>query len=103
MINQNLHQQATKQITLSMSYTLTFICKKSVSLSFSSTTSKTFLLSYFENEKTYSYALSQTDVARLFPYIIRYYSPSFLITEIKMILTNNNKKISPEQLIGVVC
>lgn len=60
-------------------------------------------MSYFENENSYSLINSQVDVPRYYPYIIQYLSPLYLETIVQMTLRNNKARISPEQLIGVVC
>ena len=60
-------------------------------------------MSYIENENMYSFVIAQTEVAKYFPYIIQFYSPTYLNTVFRFRISNNKKSITPEQLIGVTC
>ena len=40
---------------------------------------------------------------KYFPYVIQFYSPTYLITVFQIAMKLNRPKISPEQLIGLTC
>ena len=88
--------------SLSISYSISFVTIKSVSYSLSYLSSNTFMMSYLEEENTYYISITQNYYANYFPYIIHYLSPVQISTFIGVIIPRKNK-ISPEQLIGVVC
>ncbi|KAK8857529.1 hypothetical protein M9Y10_015934 [Tritrichomonas musculus] len=71
-----------QKATISIIYSLTYLLQKSVSFSFS----------YDSSNHNYSY----------YPYIIEYLSPSYSVSN-QLLILNQNKKISSEKLIGIVC
>lgn len=60
-------------------------------------------MSYIENENTYSNILSQTAFALYFQNIIQFYSPTYLNTILQVQVIDNKNKITPEQIICVIC
>lgn len=87
---------------LSLSLSLTFFKKKSVSFSASYSMSISYYMSYDKIYETYTHILVSTDQQFILPYIIYYYSPSY--SPIFFPLSFGTKKrISNEQLIGTIC
>lgn len=96
----NIISYDSQLITFSLSYVLTYVSRKSVSLSASLGNSYSFLYSYLNGE--YTLILTQTNIYNYFPYIIYYLSPSYTAEYITIEIPNK-KRISREQFIGVVC
>lgn len=92
----------TRIITFSKSYSLTYVSQRSVSFSLSYTSSNTYFMSFDYIEGTYIMISSEMNYQSYFPYIIYYLSPLYVEKDVTIEL-NIKRKITPEQLIGVVC
>lgn len=92
-------QVVTNMKTLSCSFTLV----KSVSMSFSHFLSKIASYTYNEEFGGYSVVLTVTEVYRSLPYLIHFYSPTSVETVFFIEVKTVKKKITSEQLIGIVC
>lgn len=90
-----------EKFSLSMSYLLTYVLRKSVSYSFSILESNIYFYSYINGQ--YTLINSQTNVEFYLPYIIQYLSPSYKPEYTKLENVQIKKKITPEQLIGITC
>lgn len=95
-------QEKTKQMSFSFSYSITYVSYKSVSYSISYLHSNTYMMSYTMIDNTYKFIQIWSYYLKYFPYIIQFYSPLSVETYISIPIVNK-KKITPEQLIGVVC
>lgn len=91
----------TRIITFSKSYSLTYVSQRSVSFSLSYTSSNTYFMSFDYIEGTYIMISSEMNYQSYFPYIIYYLSPLYVEKDVTIEL-NIKRKITPEQLIGVV-
>lgn len=87
--------------TFSLTIIMTFVQRKSVSMSLSYSLSNSFLLSYISELGTYSFVYSKANDF-YFPYIIKYYSPSYQPTYI-LIPVHKKKHLTKEQIIGITC
>lgn len=92
----------TNHVKNSLTVTLTFVQMRSVSFSLSNSKSNTFFISFDANKNTISIIMTQSDFWFYFPYIIYYYSPKFVSTNI-IINISKRKGITREQLIGIIC
>lgn len=95
-------QEKTKQMSFLVSYSITYVSYKSVSYSISYLHSNTYMMSYSMIDNTYKFIQIRSYYLKYFPYIIQFYSPLSVETYISIPIVNK-KKITPEQLIGVVC
>lgn len=95
-------QLPLKNVRYSKSFSLSYTIRKSVSYSLSYVSSNTLELIYDEIKGTYTMAVSQMNYYAYFPYIIYFMSPVYIEREITIEMVRKSR-ISPEQLIGVVC
>lgn len=89
-------------MTYTISFSLTYLDRKSVSLSLSYTKSNTYSISFDNQNENFINVLSETYYQRYFPYIIHYLSPSYVPTYFTIFIYRHSK-FSSEQLIGIVC
>lgn len=92
-----------KDFSMSMTMSVTLTNVKTVCFSFSQIISSTFTLNYNPEKETYLYTLTEIDTYKLMPYIIYSLSPKYVPSNLQVTLDTNKKRISPEQLIGIVC
>lgn len=97
-----LTEGRSRKTTISKSYSLTYVERKSVSFSLSFFSSNTFEMSFDASEGTYLMVESRTYYQEYFPYIIHYFSPSYIEQNITIDI-RIKKRISSEQLIGITC
>lgn len=90
------------ELSYSLTSSLTFINLRSVSFSMSYFLLRTYTFSYNINYETFYIFETQTFSYKYFPYIIHYLSPTYVASYIG-IKPEKKRKISPEQLIGIVC
>lgn len=86
----------------SLSLSLTFIKRRSVTKSASNSMSISYSMSYDTILGTYTLVMVEVESKYFLPYIIYFLSPSYLSTSILMSI-QRKKNITKEQLIGITC
>lgn len=93
--------QTHLKTTYSISYSLTFVKKRSVSFSLSFALSNSYFKIIEQNSIIFS--LTQSLILDYFPYIIYFYSPTYVRIDLLLFIDNRNRRITPEKLIGITC
>ena len=98
----SIHESNSNSITLSLSFSISFVRKKSVSYSYTLFASNSFIMSYDPNIGTYLIQETYSNYYHFLPYIIFYFSPTYVMTyfHLEIIIKNT---ITKEQLIGIAC
>ena len=81
-----------KEYSLTLTLSLTFVQRRSVS----------FSLSILKSNSYYINMITQSDYQIYIPYIIYYYSPTYVIIDMNLYI-GRRKGLTGEQLIGITC
>lgn len=94
--------EKTTFYSISMSFIESYVSMKSVSFSMSEIQSFLYTNILLSNGE-YTFGITQVYVYNYFPYIIQYFSKTFVSVEVLTEINLPKKKITQEQLIGIVC
>lgn len=91
------------KITIFNSHSLSYLLRKSVSLSISYSLTGSYSLTYNKDIVGYSNIFFTSNVNVLLPYVIYYYTQTYVQVKVIQQIESNKEKITAEQLIGIVC
>ncbi|KAK8895590.1 hypothetical protein M9Y10_024060 [Tritrichomonas musculus] len=89
-------------MTLSSSFSLTFVQIRSVSFSILNSISNSFYITFDNIKKSFIILTTQSEYFYNFPYVIYFYSPKYVSTN-AFINIQQQKGLTGEKLIGIVC